>query len=87
MADVNPNKVCAIQSEGNRNQFWFLRVGFHHLIRERNESLKYTYRKGIYHLHERWEWLQPQLMKSSLLYLFEEFIYLNYANIKHNCIP
>lgn len=86
MTEVNPNKVYAIQSEGKRNQFWFPWVGFHRLIRERNESLKYTYRKGICHLHERWEWLHPKLMKSSLLCLFEDFIYLNYANIKYNFI-
>lgn len=86
MTEVNPNKVRAIQSEGKINQFWFPWAGFHHLIRERNESLKYTYRKGIFHLHERWEWLHPKLMKSSLLCLFEDFIYLNYANIKYNFI-
>lgn len=86
MTEVNPNKVYAIQSEGKRNQFWFPWVGFHHLIRERNESLKYTYRKGFCHLHERWEWLHPKLMKSSLLCPFEDFIYLNYANIKYNFI-
>lgn len=86
MTGINPRKVCAMQSEGKRNQFWFPWAGFHHLIRERNESLKYTYRKGICHLHERWEWLHPQLMKSSLLCLFEDFIYLNYANIKYNFI-
>lgn len=83
---VNPSKVCALPSEGKRNQFWFPWAGFHDLIRERNESLKYTYRKGICHLQERWERLHPQLMKSSLLCLFEHFIYLNYANIKYNFI-
>lgn len=66
MTEVNPNKVCVIQPEGKRNQFCFLWVGLHRLIRKRNESLKYTYRKGICHLHERWEWLHPKLMKSSL---------------------
>lgn len=86
MTELNPNKVYDIESEGKRNQFWFPWVGFHHLIRERNESLKHTYRKGIFHLHEGWGWLHPKLMKSSLLCLFEDFIYLNYANIKYSFI-
>lgn len=86
MTELNPNKVYDIESEGKRNQFWFPWVGFHHLIRERNESLKHTYTKGIFHFHERWGWLHPKLMKSNLLCLFEDFIYLNYANIKYSFI-
>lgn len=86
MTELNPNKVYDSESGGKRNQFLFPWVGFHHLIRERNESLKHTYRKGIFHLHERWGWLHPKLMKSSLLCLFEDFICLNYANIKYSFI-